>query len=125
MENKYESRRLRLKKLIDKYAEGKISRFAEIIGRDPSYISRMLYPANKAGRKRIADNMMEHIEKTLSLPRGWFDFPIIDNQSDWPFTSISSEDYKLLSESDKEEVEVLIQLKISRIKDKPTNKKAS
>ena len=125
MENKYESRRLRLKKLIDTYADGKISRFAEMIGRDQSYISRMLYPANKAGRKRIADNMMEHIEKTLSLPRGWFDFPIIDNQTDWPFSTISSDDFQLLSESDKEELEMLIRLKISRVKDNPHIKKAS
>nr|WP_250392301.1 S24 family peptidase [Escherichia coli] len=33
----------------------------------------MLYPEGKSGKKRIADDMMELIEKSFNLPRGWMD----------------------------------------------------
>lgn len=46
---------------------------AETIKRDPSYVSRMLYPDGKAGKKRIADDMIEIIEDSFCLPRGWMD----------------------------------------------------
>lgn len=55
------------------------SELAKKIGRDPSYVSRMFYEAGKAGRKRIADDMMEVIEKAFSLPRGYLDSDATDN----------------------------------------------
>ena len=41
--------------------------------REPSYVSRMLYPEGKKGKKRIADDMVEIIEESFGLPRGWMD----------------------------------------------------
>lgn len=71
--DKYEMRRRRLQQLINDSYGGTAANFARAIERDPSYVSRMLYPAGKAGKKRIADDMIEHMEKKCGLPRGWFD----------------------------------------------------
>lgn len=71
--DKYEKRRLRLIQLRDDYCEGKAVNIARKIDREPSYVSRMLYPVGKAGKKRIADDMVEIIERSFNLPRGWMD----------------------------------------------------
>jgi len=71
--DKYEKRRLRLIQLRDDYCNGNASELARRIDREPSYIIRMLWPEDKAGRKRIADGMIELIEKSFDLPRGWMD----------------------------------------------------
>lgn len=71
--DKYEKRRLRLIQLRDEYCDGNASVLARKIEREPSYVSRMLWPEGKSGRKRIADDMMEIIEKAFDLPRGWMD----------------------------------------------------
>jgi phage repressor protein C with HTH and peptisase S24 domain len=71
--DKYEKRRLKLIWLRDNRCNGKASALAEVIKRDPSYVSRMLYPEGKAGKKRIADDMIEVIEDGFKLARGWMD----------------------------------------------------
>lgn len=71
--DKYEKRRLRLIKLRDEMCGGKAVDVARKIEREPSYISRMLYEDGKKGKRRIADDMVEIIEKAFSLPRGWMD----------------------------------------------------
>ncbi len=71
--DKYEKRRLRLIQLRDDYCDGNASKLARKIEREPSYVLRMLWPEGKAGRKRIADDMIEVIEKSFGLPRGWMD----------------------------------------------------
>ncbi|AZI52010.1 LexA family transcriptional repressor [Pantoea agglomerans] len=71
--DKYEKRRLRLMQLRDEQCGGKAVDVARRIEREPSYVSRMLYEDGKKGKKRIADDMVEVIEKAFSLPRGWMD----------------------------------------------------
>ena len=71
--DKYEQRRLRLIEIRDRFCNGKASELARRIEREPSYVSRMLYPEGKSGKKRIADDKMELIEKSFNLPRGWMD----------------------------------------------------
>ena len=71
--DKYERRRERLAQLIQSRCGGVSALFARTIERDASYVARMLYPEGKPGRKRIADDMMEIIEKAFDLPRGWLD----------------------------------------------------
>lgn len=71
--DKYEKRRLRLMQIRDEMCGGKAVEVARKIEREPSYVSRMLYDESKKGRKRIADDMVEIIEKAFSLPRGWMD----------------------------------------------------
>ncbi|WP_217870832.1 hypothetical protein [Chromobacterium violaceum] len=70
--DKYERRRLRLIELRDKHCHGRNADLARVIDRDASYVGRMLYPEGKAGKKRIAEDMVEIIEKSFGLP-GWFD----------------------------------------------------
>lgn len=67
--DKYERRRRNLAWLRDTYCDGRNADLARKLGKDPSYISRMFYPDDKAGRKRIADDMLEHIEEVFRLPR--------------------------------------------------------
>lgn len=71
--DKYERRRLRLVELRDTRCDESAAALARKIERDPSYVARMLYPEGKAGKKRIADDMMEIIEKAFALPHGWMD----------------------------------------------------
>ena len=52
---------------------GKAVDVARTLGREPSYVSRMLYPEGKKAKKRIADEMVELIESSFNLPRGWMD----------------------------------------------------
>ncbi|MBU6993539.1 S24 family peptidase [Ferrovum myxofaciens] len=71
--DKYESRRLRLIELRDTRCNGKAVELARKLGREPSYVSRMIYPEGKAGKKRIADEMVDVIEQAFNLPHGWLD----------------------------------------------------
>jgi phage repressor protein C with HTH and peptisase S24 domain len=71
--DKFERRRIRLMKLRDERCGGSSAEVARKIGRDPSYVTRMLYAEGKPGKKRIADDMMEVIERAFELPRGWLD----------------------------------------------------
>lgn len=71
--DKYEIRRLRLIQIRDDMCGGKAVDVARKIEREPSYVSRMLYPEGKPGKKRIADDMVEVIETAFSLPKGWMD----------------------------------------------------
>lgn len=59
--------------LRDRQCNGNGAALARKIGRDASYVTRMLYPEGKLGKKRIADDMMEVIETAFMLPRGWLD----------------------------------------------------
>lgn len=52
---------------------GKAVALAKKIDREPSYVSRMLYEDGKKGKKRIADDMVELIEQSFGLSRGWLD----------------------------------------------------
>lgn len=69
--DKYELRRQKLITLRDERCNGKVVEVAKTICREPSYVSRMLYPEGKKGKKRIADDMVEVIELSFNLPRGW------------------------------------------------------
>lgn len=71
--DKYERRRIRLMELRDTKCNGVAATLAEKISRDQSYVTRMLYPAGKKGKKRIADDMIEVIETAFKLPHGWLD----------------------------------------------------
>lgn len=74
--DKYECRRLKLIELRDTRCNGVAADLAEKLDRSASYVSRMLYPEGKPGKKRIADDMVELIEKAFDLPFGW-----LNNQS--------------------------------------------
>jgi len=69
--DKYEVRRRKLLDLI-KRDGGVVSAFAAKIDKNPSYVSRMAYPEGKAGKKRIGDDMCEHIQRCLNLNDTFF-----------------------------------------------------
>ncbi|MBK5072206.1 helix-turn-helix transcriptional regulator [Budviciaceae bacterium CWB-B4] len=77
--NKYEIRRQKLIELRDKYCGGKISTLAEKMGKNPSYVSRLLYEEGKEAKRNIADRMVSDIESAFRLPRGWLDGMLDDN----------------------------------------------
>ncbi|OBX09657.1 hypothetical protein QV08_01175 [Gallibacterium salpingitidis] len=65
--------------MIDELCNGNVAEFARKIGKEPSYVSRMLYPEDKKGAKPIGEKIVAEICKTLDLPNNWF-----DNDSDLP-----------------------------------------
>lgn len=67
----FEKRRLKLAELVARYETQE--EFARAIGKDKSYVSRMLYPPSKSGYKRIGDKMVLAIQEALGLPAGWMD----------------------------------------------------
>lgn len=71
--DKFEIRRLNLQAVLRTHCNGKAAALADKIGRAPSYVSRMLYPEGKAGKKRIGEDMRNLIEEALALPRGSLD----------------------------------------------------
>lgn len=71
--DKYEHRRLRLLEARDRFLGGSTSALADKIGRSPSYVSRMLYPAGKEGKKRIAEDMVDIVEDAFGWGKGWMD----------------------------------------------------
>lgn len=77
--NKRAIRQHKLQSLIGELCNGNVSEFARKIGKEPSYVSRMLYPEDKKGAKPIGEKIVAEICKTLDLPNNWF-----DNDSDLP-----------------------------------------
>ncbi|HDL1233050.1 TPA: helix-turn-helix transcriptional regulator [Mannheimia haemolytica] len=65
-------RQKKLKRLIDEVSGGNIADFARKIGKEPSYVARMLYPSDKAGAKPIGEKMALHICHKFVLPLDWF-----------------------------------------------------
>ncbi|CAL8476437.1 S24 family peptidase [Caballeronia sp. S22] len=79
--DKFEKRRLRLIEVRDRLCGGAASSLAKRIGKSDSYVSRMLWPEGRDGRKRIGEDMVEQIEKAFDWKPGSFD-------SDIPLTQI-------------------------------------
>jgi hypothetical protein len=71
--DKYEIRRRNLQALLRSHCDGRAATLADLIERSPSYVSRMLYPEGKDGKKRIGEDMRDIIEDALSLKRGSLD----------------------------------------------------
>lgn len=68
--DKYELRRSALQRLIDSLGRGGISKVADRIDKQPSYVSRMLFPPTKAGFKRIGEDTVDVLNKAFP---GWLD----------------------------------------------------
>jgi len=56
--DKYEQRWAQLKALADDLGRGGVAAISAKIGKDASYVSRMLYEPGKAGRKRIGEDTL-------------------------------------------------------------------
>ncbi|KGQ66177.1 helix-turn-helix transcriptional regulator [Gallibacterium anatis] len=77
--NKRAIRQHKLQNLIDELCNGNVAEFARKIGKEPSYVSRMLYPEDKKGAKPIGEKIVAEICSVLDLPPNWF-----DNENDLP-----------------------------------------
>jgi SOS-response transcriptional repressor LexA len=66
--DKYEKRRAALQALIDGLGRGGISKVAEKIDKQPSYVSRMLFPPTKDGFKRIGGDTVDVLNAAFP---GW------------------------------------------------------
>jgi len=71
--DKYETRRQNLLALLHSRCEGRAATLADLIDSSPSYVSRMLYPDGKNGKKRIGEDVRDRIEDAFSLRRGSLD----------------------------------------------------
>ncbi len=60
--DKFEKRRIQLRKLIDEKYNGVDAALAAATGIDPSYMSRLLYPVGKLQKKNITEHQKEKIE---------------------------------------------------------------
>lgn len=68
--DKFETRRLALKRLTEGLGHGGIARVASAIGKEPNYVSRMLYEEGKKGRKRIGEDSADKL--SAAFPE-WLD----------------------------------------------------
>jgi SOS-response transcriptional repressor LexA len=63
--DRYEKRRLILKETVDSMGRGGIAKIAKRCDIDATYLSRLLYPEGKSGKKRIGEDIKEKLEKCL------------------------------------------------------------
>lgn len=113
--DKYEFRRTKLLELINKMGRGGRVRVSEAIGKSPDYISRMLYPKDKAGHKGIGEDSVELIERAFP---GWLgnietsflearesngEYKVFRN--DWPFKTITHSEWNAIPEPVREMLE--------------------
>lgn len=59
--DQYEKRRKALQSLVDHLGRGGIAAIAQKIGKEPNYVSRMLYPEGKPGKKRIGEDSAQSL----------------------------------------------------------------
>jgi hypothetical protein len=107
--DKYEVRRTKLLALINQMGRGGRVRVSQAIGKSPDYISRMLYPKDKAGHKGIGEDSVELIEKAFP---GWLntgDSLLVEAREPtseyrvttkaWPFKTISEAEWAAIPEA--------------------------
>lgn len=71
--NKYEIRRANLLRLKREFCGNSQTELARRIGRQQSYVSRMLSSPEKPGHRKIADDMVDIITTAFNLPVTWLD----------------------------------------------------
>lgn len=76
----HDFRRLRLKQILAERFNGSSVRLAEAALLSPSYLSRMLAPADSPHSRNIGERMARGLEAALGLPEGVLDLPIYDHK---------------------------------------------
>ncbi len=80
--DRFAIRRIRLQELVDE--AGSQAKLADLIGKQPDYISRALKDGTK-GAKRIGETLAEEIEKKCGKPKGWMSTLDDADAPEWPF----------------------------------------
>lgn len=129
--DKYEHRRLSLQQLVDGIGHGGISRVAGAIGKEPNYVSRMLYPEGKRGGKRIGEDSVELLNAAYP---GWLDEPATKDAGSigkpsqhqinraWPFATVTIERFEALGYEQKVIVEDALVQAIERMEQRAASK---
>jgi hypothetical protein len=113
--DKYEARRLSLLRLVNEMGRGGRVKVAQAIGKSPDYISRMLYPKEKAGHKGIGEDSVEALDRAfpdwmnysetgfigVKEPEAAYKF----TRHAWPFKSISPDQWAQIPIPTKEMLE--------------------
>lgn len=133
-------RKARLKELMESACHGSCRELAEHTalvldkGISENYVSKMLWPADKAQSKPIGDKKQLELERAFGLERGWFDKPlgyavpssakrgivqqpnepaysahpgrVTHLESVWPFQSITREQWSQMSPEQRGKVEI-------------------
>jgi len=123
--DKFERRRQALIRLKEDLGWGAIAKIAAAIGKEPSYVSRMLYPDGKAGRKRIGEDSAELLSRHFP---GWLEeaehssavaqppkLEAIAGKA-WPFPSLPEREVRSLSSDDLKRLEGAIALAMAQLK---------
>ncbi|MPS30526.1 MAG: S24 family peptidase [Alcaligenaceae bacterium] len=121
--DKFERRRQALARLKEKLGWGAIAKIAAAIGKEPSYVSRMLYPEGKQGRKRIGEDTAElltrHFPDWLGEVEGDDSAanasPLESAEMVWPFPSIPEKTVRALGDADLRRLEGAIALAIAQL----------
>jgi hypothetical protein len=130
--DKYEKRRLDLLNLVEQMGRGGRVRVAAAINKTPDYISRMLYPKNKAGHKGIGEDSVELLDAaypgwsgqnlTLTEPLPLETLyareqpaPIYIAKVKWPFKSIEEADWLSIPEPTREIIEQQVKALVPKI----------
>lgn len=142
---KEEHWRQRLQELIN-HLEIKQAKFGSETGIVPSYVSRLLYPPGKPGRKNLGPDTMADIRKRYDLAPGWFDLPLGSqlpakadepgltsarplraaqkvaswNNPEWPFANVEPADFFRLTAEERQHIEKDILLRIKN-REPPSN----
>lgn len=67
-----EHRRLKLLELIRDQCGGVNAVLAKKLGKEPSYINRLLYPEGKPGKKNIGEEIMDAVIDAYNFPENWW-----------------------------------------------------
>lgn len=125
---KHELRRQSLVKLVEKLGKGGITRVAAAIGKEPNYVSRMLYPSDKKGQKNIGEDSWDDLVRAYPEISSEWKPSASEAKNDWPLDLVSQDQYALLTHAEKCRVQVHMADEIEKIiaarADQPTKKAA-
>lgn len=128
--DKFEERRLALLNLVNGMGRGGRIQVAHAIGKTPDYISRMLYPKDKPGKKGIGEDSVELLDAAFP---GWLQKRSVQptqvnedlanyDVKRWPFVSVTHEEWSRIPFSTRQMLEMQIK---SLVPNAANNKKAA
>lgn len=101
--DKYEARRQSLIRLVNSMGRGGRVAVAKAIDKTPDYVSRMLYPFDKRGFKRIGEHTADQLTRAFPTWQAEFDagegaLRVAEPQSNyggpvWPFATVTYEEW--------------------------------
>lgn len=140
--DQYTNHQLLLMEVRKKFCAGKTAQLARDIGKDGTYVNRLFYPVGKKGGKGVGLEIMTACSKRFQLPPGYWEqdagvnlldaIPVKEQANGtgttiaapmvmepvpqfgfkWPFRDVTPQQYDLLDERQREEVEKYVVLQL-------------